>query len=73
VLLSCVPPLYHHAVTLLYLLICKVERKLRLPAMHAPTFSLDAPARFPTLFAAKDCINPKLDAATVSKIRVLRF
>lgn len=58
VLLSCVPPLYHHAVTLLYLLICKVERKLRLPAVRAPTFSLDAPARFPTLFAAKDCINP---------------
>jgi hypothetical protein len=54
VLLSCVPPLYHHAVTLLYLLICKVERKLRLPAVRAPTFSLDAPARFPTLFAAKD-------------------
>jgi len=30
VLLSCVPSLYHHTVTLLYLLICKVERKLRL-------------------------------------------
>lgn len=40
VLLSCVPPLYHHAVTLLYLLICKVERKLRLP--RAPALSLDA-------------------------------
>lgn len=60
VLLSCVPPLYHHAVTLLYLLICKVERKLRLP--RAPALSrrrLDFRLSR-RLYSPKDCINPKL-------------